>query len=74
MKKSWRSRDEVYEAIDSRLIPNSPFRRSVEAVADPRFGFDVMRMFLPTTPAMAVGVTDRLWEIEDLLALLALLD
>jgi hypothetical protein len=33
-----------------------------------------MRMFLRTTPAMAAGVTDRLWEIEDLLALLALLD
>jgi hypothetical protein len=25
---------------------------------------------LKTTPAMAAGVTDRLWEIEDLLGLL----
>src|SRR5437667_7045513 len=34
------------------------------------YNFCKIHQTLRTTPAMAAGVTDRLWEIEDLLALL----
>jgi len=34
------------------------------------YNFVKIHQTLRTTPAMAAGVTDRLWEIEDLVALL----
>jgi len=34
------------------------------------YNFCKIHMTLHTTPAMVAGVTNRLWEIEDLLALL----
>jgi hypothetical protein len=34
------------------------------------YNFVKIHQTLKTTPAMAAGVTNRLWEIEDLLALL----
>ena len=34
------------------------------------YNFVKIHQSLRTTPAMAAGVTDRLWEIEDLVALL----
>ena len=34
------------------------------------YNFVRIRQSLPVTPAMAAGVTDRLWSIEDLVGLL----
>jgi len=34
------------------------------------YNFVRIHQTLRTTPAMAAGVTDRLWEIEDIVALL----
>jgi len=62
--------------LAERLRLTNAFRRKIEnhsaAVALYYFAYNFVNIHrtLRTTPAMAAGVTDRLWEVSDLVAML----
>lgn len=66
--------DEMWAFIGAKAKNVTPAIRAKnpEAVALYYFSYNFIKIHrsLRTTPAMAAGVTDRLWEVSDLVALL----
>ncbi len=64
------------EAVGQREVTMNTFSKKVEMHAHSvalhfmYYNFVKIHQSLRTTPAMATGVTERLWEVEDLVGLL----
>jgi hypothetical protein len=55
---------------DARIEISLRHLNSAEALHSAYYNFVKIHSTLETTPAMTAGITTKLWEIEDLLALL----